>query len=418
LLRQILQETPPDVTQLNPEVDQESRRILMKMIARNRDERYQSCNELIADLDEYLAKQNVRNVTANLGARSQAAPGAAAVATMQIAASGAATEMLTPHTPAAPPLRASVTAPDIPLVPPSAPNTAPNPVAYVPPAAAPQARSSGKSVFAILFVVLLLVGGAAAGLGFMGYRYLKGHGMFGGEATQQAAMIPAKEPATPAPAPAHPVDPASVELSSPKTPAISLPAEGSSQQAKPASQQQPAQMTVNASRSVSAPPVKVARVERQQTEPAQAAAPGRHSSRIAVSVQGEAGLNASVARIVTRELESAGFDVVLANDLPATERLGGQPSTSSLIEHLRGEAGVLVVARIEATGERELKYYGHYDTAYGSRVTLTAYDVATAQPIGTRTSASLEYTHLNADDKADEEVTPLAQRIARGIRSR
>jgi len=79
---------------------------------------------------------------------------------------------------------------------------------------------------------------------------------------------------------------------------------------------------------------------------------------------------------------------------------------------------VLVVARIEATGERELKYYGHYDTAYGSRVTLTAYDVATSQPIGTRGSASLEYTHLNADDKADEEVTPIAQRVARAIRSR
>src|ERR1043166_8451482 len=156
LLRQILQETPPDVTQLNPEVDEESRRILMKMIARNRDERYQTCNELVADLEEYLAKQNVRNVTANLGARSQAAPGAAGIATVQIAPTAAATEMMTPHTPAAVPLRAAVTSPDIPLVPPSAPNTAPNPIAYVPPAAAvtppPPARSSGKGGVAALCV--------------------------------------------------------------------------------------------------------------------------------------------------------------------------------------------------------------------------------------------------------------------------
>jgi len=450
LLRQILQETPPDVTQLNPEVDEESRRILMKMIARNRDERYQTCNELIADLEEYLAKHNVRSVTANLATRSQAVPGAAGIATVQISPTGAATELLTPsaapippaaQTPAAPPLRAGVTAPDL-AVASLAANTAPNPMAYVPPAATPnaasyvapppQARSSNKSVFAVVLLVLLIVGGAAAGLGFMGYRYLKGRGMFGGDATQQAAMIPTKQPANPAPAPAHPVDPASVELSNPANPPITLPSQDSSQSqqtpanaasspagAQPSAQQPAAQMTVNGSRaqSVSVPPVKVARVARQQGEPATAAA-SRHSSRIAVSIQGEAGLNAAVARVVTRELEAAGLDVVLANDLPAAERLGSQPSTSSLIDHLRGEAGVLVVARIEATGERELKYYGRYDTAYGSRVTLTAYDVATAQPIGTRGSASLEYTHLNADDKADEEVTPIAQRVARAIRSR
>jgi hypothetical protein len=312
-------------------------------------------------------------------------------------------------------------------------------MAYVPPAATPNAasyvapppqkRSSNKSVFAVVLLVLLIVGGAAAGLGFMGYRYLKGRGMFGGDATQQAAMIPAKEPAA---QPAHdappPVDPSKVELSNPTNPPVTLPTQDSSQSnaaSSPASGQAPAQqpaaqMTVNGSRaqSVSVPPVKVARVARQQAEPASAAAPSRHSSRIAISVQGEAGLNAAVARVVTRELEAAGLDVVLANDLPSTERLGGQPSTSSLIDHLRGEAGVLVVARIEATGERQLSYYGRTDTAYGSRVTLTAYDVATAQPIGSRGSASLEYTHLNADDKADEEVTPIAQRVARAIRSR
>jgi serine/threonine-protein kinase len=432
LLRQILQETPPDVAQLNPEVDEESRRILMKMIARNRDERYQSCNELIADLEEYLAKHNVRSLTANLGSRSEAAPGAAGVATVQIAPTGAATELLTP---APPPLRAPVTSPDIAVAslaattapnpvpytaPAVAPNSAPNAASYVPPP--PQKRSSNKSIFAVLLLVFLIVGGAVAGLGFMGYRYMKGRGLFGGEAAQQAAMLPTKEPAKD---PARsdttpPVDPAKVELSNPNTAPITLPAGDSSSSPAATTAPPAAQMTVNASRaqSVSAPPVKVARVERQQAEAAPASVPSRHSSRIAVSVQGEAGLNASVARVITRELESAGLDVVLANDLPATERLGSQPSTTSLIDHLRGEAGVLVVARIEATGERQLSYYGRTDTAYGSRVTVTAYDVATAQPIGTRGSASLEYTHLNADDRAEEAVSPLAQRLARGIRSR
>jgi serine/threonine-protein kinase len=446
LLRQILQDAPPDVAQLNPEVDQESRRILMKMIARNRDERYQTCNELIADLEEYLAKHNVRSVTANLAARSQAAPGAAAIATALINPAGVATDMMTAappvaaaapvlaaaQVPAAPPVRAAVTAPDIPIIS-AAANTAPNAVAYVPPNAAPQARSSKRGAFAVVAVIaaLFIVVGAAAALGFMGYRYLKGHGVLGGESAQQAAMVPAK----PAPDSARPVVPANVELSNPKvSPPIGLNTQGSSEQptqganAQQVSQRPSvstvavkpvAQMTINGSRAQSlSTPVKVARAERLQVESSPASAPARHSSRVAVSVQGEAGLNASVARIVTRELEAAGLGAVLANDLPAMESLGSRPSTSALIEHLRGQAGVLIIARIEPTGERELHYYGRTDTSYGSRVTLTAYDVASSQPIGTRASASLEYTHLNADDSADEAVTPLAKKIAGAIRSR
>jgi hypothetical protein len=426
----------------------------MKMIARNRDERYQTANELIADLEEYLAQHNVRSLTSNLGARSQAVPGAAGIATMQVTPAGVATDLMTPapapasvaaaaQTPAAPTLRAAVTAPDLPIA--AAANTAPNAVAYTPPVAAPQAasyvapppRSSNKSTFAVLAIViaLLVVAGGAAGLGFIGYRYLKGHGMLGGGTAQEAAMVQAKQPAKAAPDSTHPVDPANVELSNPKVdPLNAANAQSQPSQAGQAGQQpssspvaaksapaQPAaQMTVNGSRTqpVSAP-VKVARVERlQQVESSPASAPARHSSRVVVSVQGEAGLNASVARVVTSELESAGLDVVVANDLPSMEGLGSHPSTSALIDRLRGQAGVLVVARIEATGERELHFYGRTDTAYGSRVTLTAYDVASAQPLGTRASASLEYTHLNADGKAEEAVTPLATQIARAIRSR
>src|SRR5688572_1848742 len=66
LLRQILDEEPPDITSLNPSVDAESRRILQKMIAKDRQQRYQNCHELVADLEEYLAKHGVRSVTAGL----------------------------------------------------------------------------------------------------------------------------------------------------------------------------------------------------------------------------------------------------------------------------------------------------------------------------------------------------------------
>src|SRR5205085_4398191 len=84
LIRQIMQEDPPDVTQLNSEVDADSKRILMKMIARDRDARYQNCHELATDLDEYLAARNVRNITASLASKSVATAGAGSMPTLLV----------------------------------------------------------------------------------------------------------------------------------------------------------------------------------------------------------------------------------------------------------------------------------------------------------------------------------------------
>jgi len=78
---------------------------------------------------------------------------------------------------------------------------------------------------------------------------------------------------------------------------------------------------------------------------------------------------------------------------------------------------VLVLARIDPVGQRELHYYGRHDTAYSSRVTLTTYDLATARPFGSSGTATIEYTSLNADSKSEEMVGPLAKTIASTIRS-
>jgi hypothetical protein len=94
----------------------------------------------------------------------------------------------------------------------------------------------------------------------------------------------------------------------------------------------------------------------------------------------------------------------------------GDLSPTALINRLR-EAGlaVLVVARIEPTGTRTLNYMGRQDTAYASRITLSAYDVATGRPLGQRATANLEYTHLNADREAEKAVGRWAQKIAESL---
>lgn len=79
LIRKILEQDPPDVVTVNQDVDPDARAILLKMIAKDREERYQTCHEVAADLDDYLAEHQVRTGGRRTRTRT-AAESAAAVA--------------------------------------------------------------------------------------------------------------------------------------------------------------------------------------------------------------------------------------------------------------------------------------------------------------------------------------------------
>jgi serine/threonine-protein kinase len=359
LLRQILQEDPPDVTQLNSEVDADAKRILMKMIARNRDERYQTCHELIADLEEYLAARGVRNVTASLASRSTAAPGAAATPTVIIGSVPTQAGIETVAAAAAP-----ITAPgDTPFVKPA---TQPTP--YVPP---PPQQKSGRSTFAIIAIVALLaLVAAVAAAGLIGYRFWRGF-----SATKQASVLPVvSKPAPVTPAPTN----TAAELSSPVPNALDT------AQAAPA----PPTTTISSGGHALTPVRTTEPVVHRDPPP-----PPARRTGVAIEVEGESALRGAVEDVLSSEVTTAGLQVVS-----------------------NGHAGTRITVRIEPTGERELHYMGRSDTAYSSRVTVTATDAASGHQLG-RASGNIEYTQLNAAKKAEEIVGPLAQKVVEAIQN-
>jgi serine/threonine-protein kinase len=164
------------------------------------------------------------------------------------------------------------------------------------------------------------------------------------------------------------------------------------------------------------PPTKIAQVV--ERTPIAEPQPVARRNNVAVAVQGESALNSAVAEVLTAELSSAGLEVKNADDMPATEGMAGSASSGALVNRLRGHAGVLVIARIEPAGERELHYMGRTDTAYSSRVNVIVYDVASGNPIGTRASGTIEYTSLNASQKAEQVIGPLARKAVEAIQNR
>lgn len=79
------------------------------------------------------------------------------------------------------------------------------------------------------------------------------------------------------------------------------------------------------------------------------------------------------------------------------------------------EAGVRYVVMIRAipTGSRELAYYGRYDTAWGVQVDAVTYDLLRSDQIGSSNVEQLEYTGLNAGQKARDVVAPWLDPISR-----
>jgi len=443
LLKQILDEEPPDVSTVNPDVDPESRRILQKMIAKDREQRYQDCHALVADLEEYLASRGVRSMTSGLSLPKPAtASGAAVAAAAAAAAQGAPTAVVNsrltnpqadvptvaaastviatkapePNTMPDQPYQSPATVPPVAAVPPA--------VAYVPPPAAPKKSSSAWVVIALAIVLVLGGGAAAAIVGFKMYKnWAAGRALMADAATTTAtSSASALTPSTTSAAAPRDGVLLSQEQGVPQTGTLtssnamntSPQTAPQSQSSAPAPAQQLSQNTTMPRNSRDTSPTPTPVVTRPAVEPTR---PAHHASGVAIAVTGDANLVNSVADVITSELSSAGLKTVNADTLPSTENLvRGDAAASRLISRLRDEGyAVMLLARVDPATSRELHYMGRYDTAYSSKVTLTAYDLASGRPFGTPQRGTIEYTSVNADKKVDEVVGRLARASAEEI---
>ncbi|MDB4915066.1 MAG: serine/threonine protein kinase, partial [Gemmatimonadetes bacterium] len=433
------------------------------------DLRYQSCHEIVADLEEYLSQHGVRSVTAGLATKTGAtAPGAspAAMQATQVLFSGATPAPSATHdaptalvsspepatqpevmfrepdtiVPRTPTLVAPVIgAPAMPLITPPVAAAQQPAYAAVPPvvAAAAQAPPRKSSRGPILFIILAVLLAGGAGLAFVGYKV---YGRYQAAREQITTAFNTATSSTTTTATTTSTNasaltatpPAGVLLSNQLNPSQSA---GSSDTAA-AGGQAPAQVAATPSASAAGAPVpathrpspnEVTRgpMTRDPVAAAAAAAPqqraadpARRLSGVAVAVTGDAALLGPVASVLTSELEGAGLQATDAATLPATEDVlrHGNASASNLIDRLRHEGhAVLVLARVDPTGQRELNYMGRSDTAYSARVTITAYDLATGRPLGSGKNATIEYTSRTADRESEKVIGPLARQVIETI---
>ena len=92
------------------------------------------------------------------------------------------------------------------------------------------------------------------------------------------------------------------------------------------------------------------------------------------------------------------------------DALGGQ-GTAIFADLRRAGVQAVAVIRIEAIGQTQLNYYGQSDTLYNAAMTVRTFDVANRSPLFGGGRTKVDFTALNAEQKAREAIEPELRRM-------
>ena len=389
MLRKILDEQAPDLATLASDIDANTRSIVHRMIAKDPAQRYQDCHELAADLEASLAAMGSRTAVPGAGVTPPGGATRRVAAAAVVAGSDAMNGATLPTVPiaAAP---AAATAP----APPTGGSTSKRGLVVVLSLAAVLLVAAAVGGFMLLrspVVKRLLpawAGGATAGPGekaaaaAVRREETAGEDAGAGDQSTGAAARPGPQPAGRA-APSAEARPRPLHADQ-----VQVGGEGGSPAPRGASRA-----------------VEVASGE---------------LTGVAVAVVGDAELASSVAAQLTQDLAAGGIEAADAASVPGLDELvgsGGVPRLGELLDAARGRGlATIVVARIEATGERQLSYMGRYEVARRARIAATCYDVASQRPRGAPAVVEVEYTALNREQVLQRKLSDVSEAVLAHLR--
>jgi serine/threonine-protein kinase len=409
LLRQIVEVAPPNLGDLNPDIDPEIRTVVARMMAKDRDLRVSSCGELIGGLETFLAS---RGASGNLVERVAAAAGSPPPpAGVEAELDSQPTRQVSSDA-----IAAGATAVTSPAAETEVPVVETSPIDEP-----PSASSSGRrlALVAALVVIFGLVAVVAAGVFAWKSGLFKtalGSGETNTFAESEAGgpvVVPENETTT------EEEDQIDETTSAAGAATVSPPVES---QPEPTEQpvaedtartvtgpvgQDPGQRTSTATTGARSEP------QRESAPPPPPVLPPPQGT-VVVAV-GETVFAGEAEAVVENALARAGVQLVDENGIPGIAAFLGTdlaPEPGEIHRLLQPHAANLILVRVEYLGERPLMYMGQRDVAFQARVTMVPIDLqagnALAQPVRLRT----EYTHLNAERVAEKELRRPAYRFA------
>ena len=420
LMLEVVKAEIPDVREMNADVDPEIARILDRMIAKDPTERYQNCHELVAELSAHplVAKGGP------ISLKPKISTAAATMIGQKTPVSGLTSLPSTPRTPISVAQNVANTriTPSGIAAPPMAPGVAHQSVLD---RSATSAQRNSALPWAIAAILLLGVAGAA-------YAYRDRIPGFGSGTAQTASTTTAAPGANTAPpsvtspnvvvappTPPAPSDPSAAQPSSPG--ALSAPPATTSEPVAATSTTTPSDATVDAS---GAPAARASQagVEALRDLPAAQAAQNAPAPAIAKASIPDKPAVPPKPRVPTIAVIAAGDDVISS---PAEDALvsllqsrgfrviegghanGDRPNLGSM----SGKADAVVFVNARPVGSQEMTYYGQSSTLYTVQLGVKAYRVSDGSVMWTSSTEQVNFTTLNAAEKAREAIEPMLDTV-------
>ena len=422
LLRLIVEVEPPDIRELNPEVDDELRGIIARMLAKDREDRYSSCTEVMADIQHWL-EANGEPVQSAAGTAAGVIPPPPPSTPNQdintqptVAVQSAATR---PPEPPAPPPAPVATAP--------APSPQANAPATQPQTSQPRSRT-GLIIAAI--VAFIVLGTAAAAVVTFKSGILDR--IINRDDTDHIAELSEQQEA----AAQEPDDAAA--LTNPVPQGEDTQSNATGESVEPTTTDPPVvrgespsaatgdEGIVATREAVGSP--KTMNIHREADTMAQGNAPTSPPPQIVappptatiVLAVGEKLLAVEAEEYVKTRLQQAGVEILEITAIPGLEgffNTESRPAPEKVREALRPYARFLVPLRVEYLGDRAISYMGQRDVVYQARVNMGLVDLQSGRPMGKPNMIKLEYTQLNADEVVARDLrratTNIVQKLPR-----
>jgi serine/threonine-protein kinase len=375
MMTAVVQAEVPDIRTLNPEVDEDVRQILSHMLHKQREFRYQGCQEIIDDLTAYLEGNEPPYATAAMEDAT------VAMHRPDIAADTVAAG-------------------------------APQPV--VRPKSAPRAKRAGQLGWVL---GLLLIVGAAAGswyyveqpVGDDARESASLAAQVTGEAvavpddgvetaTGVAAALPGLEPQGSVPIPAEAISSGPVQQAGHNAGRDLAQDPLQAEVAVPAEQPSP--------RTLPAAPVEI--------EPPQPVGP----PQLVVIANGDPSISTVVESVLEGALLAADFQVMDESFFNGLRIGGFNADLVQMGQSVRANGGdVLIFADVRETGTRTLSFYGRSELQILANLQVRALLLREKRNLGAPWLASLEYVPLNASDTAREVAEPIADELVERLQA-
>ncbi|MHB8678166.1 MAG: serine/threonine-protein kinase [Rudaea sp.] len=415
LMLEVVKAEIPDVRTLNAEVDPELERILSRMVAKDPAERYQSCQELVADLGRHPLVAKGGPIT------------------LQTRMSTAAATMVGQKTPVSgqrPLPSTSPTPQPLPVSRPTTPAAAQPVMGAHQPVLQPQPPAKSSPLLPLAIAAILILGLAGGAWAFRDRIPVLQQLLGAGATAQNSAATPEPIAATAqtVPAAAPPVQaPSTVANAAQTSGAADLKASTDPRYAEaapsnsptaipptpapPSNTSAPAPASATAATPLPAQPIQVARA----TQPPKISAPPKpHVPVVVVLASGDEAISGPAEAAIERTLERKGYHVSDQDSMPRVDHLlrGERPRFAEALAVLHGHADAVVFVHARKVGAQELTYYGQSSTLYTAELGVRAYAVEGRRPLGPPWNEQVNFTSLNASQKAHEAVAPMLERVS------